>query len=81
MQWELVVPLSAGDFIDDAHDQVALVFGQHATVVVGAGGRLLGGGDAVDDLDGDVLLPDLEVLHRSLCLRAPELVGLDAHFA
>ena len=81
VQRELVVPLAAGDLIDHAHDQVAFVLRQHAAVVVGTRGRLLGRRNAVDDFDGDVFLADLEVLHRPLCLRAPQLVGLDAHFA
>ena len=81
VQRELVVPLSGRDFVAHAHDKVALLFRQHAAVVIGERRRLLGGRNAVDDFDGHVLLSDFEVLHGPLCLRAPELVALHAHFA
>src|SRR5450756_2154900 len=82
-QGELGVEGGVDDFVRGAGDELGLVLWQQAELLVGPRRRQLEDAERADDRPSpaEPVGPDGEVLHGALRLRAPVVLGRDAHLA
>src|SRR2546423_15668670 len=81
MQREHVVMLAREDLVADLDDQLVAQVIQPSISMIGIGGGFFQYGVGRDHLARNQILANAEVLERTLCLCAPELVGRNIDFA